>query len=261
MRRESPVYAFAFVAAVCAASALLVAAASVGLAERQREAQTRHVQMTVLLEVGGVLDGAGAGASRRDLFRERLRPRLVDLRSGAYVDDPAIDPLAHDARRARDDPTASREAPPNDAQVRRVPHRVAVYEVLDGGEPVRVLLPIDGQGLYGPMRGFIALERDGRTVAGLVFHDQGETPGLGGEVANPRWRALWPGRQATDEAGAVRIEVVKGRAGPPAQDPYRVDGLTGATITGRAVTDILAFWLGEHGFGPYLARLRASGAL
>jgi Na+-transporting NADH:ubiquinone oxidoreductase subunit C len=49
---------------------------------------------------------------------------------------------------------------------------------------------------------------------------------------------------------------VRGAAGPVATDPYRVDGLAGATITGRGVTEMLRFWLGEQGYGPYLERLR-----
>ena len=53
--------------------------------------------------------------------------------------------------------------------------------------------------------------------------------------------------------------MVKGAAGPAAEDPYRVDGLSGATLTSRGVTYLVQFWVGEHGFGPYLEKFRASG--
>ena len=54
----------------------------------------------------------------------------------------------------------------------------------------------------------------------------------------------------------IRITVIKGQAGPPAQDPYEVDGLAGATITAYGVSRLVRFWLGENGYGPYLEKLR-----
>ena len=74
---------------------------------------------------------------------------------------------------------------------------------------------------------------------------------------NPRWKALWPGRLAFDDDWNPAIEVVKGRAGSADEDPYRVDGLSGATITSRGVTHLLRFWLAENGYGPYLALYRS----
>ena len=55
-----------------------------------------------------------------------------------------------------------------------------------------------------------------------------------------------------------KIRVVKGAAGPVDEDPYQVDGLSGATITSRGVSDLVNFWLGENGFGPYLAQHRSA---
>ena len=106
---------------------------------------------------------------------------------------------------------------------------------------------------------FLALNPNARTIRGLTFYEHKETPGLGGEVDNPRWKALWPGRLATDENGVPKISVVKGRAGPVSEDPYHVDGLSGATITSNGVTNLMDFWLGENGFGPYLSKQRAGG--
>ena len=56
-----------------------------------------------------------------------------------------------------------------------------------------------------------------------------------------------------------KIGVLKGRAGPVSEDPYHVDGLSGATITSNGVTNLMHFWLGENGFGPYLSKQRAGG--
>jgi Na+-transporting NADH:ubiquinone oxidoreductase subunit C len=110
------------------------------------------------------------------------------------------------------------------------------------------------------MYGFLALDKDLATIRGLSFYKHGETPGLGGEVDNPVWKAKWPGRLAFGEAGTPDIHVIKGAAGPVESDPHRVDGLSGATITSNGVTHLLRFWLGENGFGPYLSKLRDAGS-
>ena len=102
--------------------------------------------------------------------------------------------------------------------------------------------------------------KDLQTIEGLVFYQHGETPGLGGEIDNPKWRALWKDRKAFDSAGEIEISVIKGQAGTPERDPHHVDGLSGATITARGVTHLLHFWLGQHGFQPYLAQLKNTPA-
>ena len=95
---------------------------------------------------------------------------------------------------------------------------------------------------------------------GIGFYEHGETPGLGGEVDNPGWKDKWSGKLAFDKAGAVRIEVMRGTVGSNTVDSqFKVDGLTGATFTSSGVTDMLRYWLGDHGFGPFLAKLRKQG--
>ena len=61
-------------------------------------------------------------------------------------------------------------------------------------------------------------------------------------------------------AGEPIIEVARAAAGPVAEDPHRVDGLAGATMTSRGVTNLLRFWLAENGFGAFLERLRGEAA-
>ena len=75
---------------------------------------------------------------------------------------------------------------------------------------------------------------------------------------DPEWRDQWQNKQVRDEAGRLRIAVGEGQVDPA--DPaalYRVDGLSGATRTGQGVTDLLRFWLGEDGFGPFLRRIQS----
>jgi len=111
------------------------------------------------------------------------------------------------------------------------------------------------------MYGFMALESDYQTVVGFGFYDQGETPGLGGEVDNPSWKALWKGKEVYNDQGEAVLGLAKGavdKADPAAK--FKVDGLSGATLTSRGVTNLVHYWLGNEGFGPFLANLRGEGA-
>ena len=114
----------------------------------------------------------------------------------------------------------------------------------------RYIFPIEGKGLWSTLYGFLAVNKDLNTVEGIIFYAHGETPGLGGEIENPRWTGLWPGKKVFDKDGSPAISVVKGQAKPG--DPYQVDGLSGATITARGVMHLVRFWMGDEGYGNYL---------
>jgi Na+-transporting NADH:ubiquinone oxidoreductase subunit C len=110
------------------------------------------------------------------------------------------------------------------------------------------------------MYGFIALGSDLTTIRGFGFYQHGETPGLGGEIENRSWLAKWPGKVVYDEKGAVKLSVIKGEVDPGVVDArHKVDGLSGATLTARGVSNLLAYWLGENGYQPFLDELRKSG--
>ena len=261
MRTDSTRYTIAFAAAVCVVCALLVAVSAVGLRDKQETNALLYRQKNVLLAAG--LVKPGAEVSDRELLailNANVKVRLVDLASGELVPEGKLDAHTYDQRRARNDPVQSRAAPPNAAQVQRLPNLGAVYLVASRGGVDQVVLPVEGVGMWGTLYGFLALDRDGNTVRGLTFYEQKETPGLGGEIANPTWQALWVGRKAYDAAWEPRLTVIKGHAGPAAQDPHRVDALSGATITSNGVARLMAFWLSNDGYGPFLARFRTGAA-
>lgn len=113
----------------------------------------------------------------------------------------------------------------------------------------RVILPVSGQGMWAPIRGYLALEPDLRTVAEISFHDIGDTPGIGDRIQDPEWRAQWRGKVAFNDAG----ETVLGTGNDPR---HRIDAVAGATITSTAATKLVRDALGAGGFGPFLDRLR-----
>jgi Na+-transporting NADH:ubiquinone oxidoreductase subunit C len=253
--QHSARYVILFALAVCGVCSIFVASSAVLLKDRQERNKALDIQKKVLAVAGLMTPNERiAGDEVRRRFEKNVRPEVIDLVSGERAED--VDPASFDPRSESKGAETSRPAAPNAAKVLRVPKRALVYRVVQDGRLRSIILPVEGKGLWSTLYGFLALNPDGRTIEGLTFYQHGETPGLGGEVDNPRWKALWKGRKAFDDRWQPAIAVKKGRAGPPDVDPYAVDGLSGATITSRGVTNLLAFWLGDEGFGPYLARLR-----
>jgi Na+-transporting NADH:ubiquinone oxidoreductase subunit C len=258
MRKPSALYTLGFAAAVCAVCSVLVSLAAVTLRPRQEENALLDRRKNVLVAAGLLESGEKADRDRIDeLFEQRIRPRLIERDSGAPAE--GIDPVEYDQRRAALDPERSTAAPPNPAEIRRVPRVLRVYEVLSEGEAGMYVLPVRGKGLWSTLYGYLALDRDTSTVRGIAFYEHGETPGLGGEIEKPDWQRRWRGREIFDDDWKPVIRVIKGAAGPPEEAPHRVDGLSGATLTADGVTALVRFWTGEDGFGPFLERVREKG--
>ena len=251
-------YIVGFAGGICVFCSIFVAGSAVALKDRQDVNAVVDKQTQVLKVAGLVKEGeAIAAAEVGKRFEENLVPRVVDLETGKYVED--ADAANFDMDAAMKDPATSEAAPANDAKVQRLPKQALVYELKgEGGKIDALILPVEGKGLWSTLKGYIALKPDTTTVAGLTFYSHAETPGLGGEVDNPKWKALWPGRKVFPgkDDWTPKLQAIKGQAGPAADDPYRVDGLSGATITSRGVTHLVQFWLGDEAFGPYLENMR-----
>lgn len=258
---HSTSYTLRFAFMVCVVCSVFVAGSAVLLRERQEANKLLDRQSKVLAIAG--ITSADESLGRDEIaarFEERILARLVNLETGRY--DASMDANTYDQRRALSDEGQSRRAPSNSAKVARLPHLAQVFHVMaEDGAVEMLILPISGKGLWSTLYGYLALDADATTVRGITFYEHGETPGLGGEVDNPRWKALWNNRLAFDETRTPRIEVIKGTAGPPDADPHHVDGLSGATITSRGVSHMLQLWLGPNGFGPYLEHHRKGGSI
>jgi Na+-transporting NADH:ubiquinone oxidoreductase subunit C len=256
-QRESTRYTILFATVVCVVCALLVSVAAVSLQPRQAAAARLYMEKNVLLAAGLLEPGSEVTAQEVNrIFDERIRVRLVDLATGELVAEDKMDARGYDQRKARGDPATSRVAPPNNAGIGRLPNLGVVYFIMKGDAVDQIVIAVEGLGMWGTIYGFLSLDRDTTTVRGLTYYDQKETPGLGGEIANPKWQALWRGRKGFDEQWNARITVIKGQAGAPEVDPLRVDGLSGATVTSNAITRLMQFWLSDNGYGKFLKRIR-----
>lgn len=235
---------------VCLVCAVIVSTAAVTLRPLQEENRAAFRQLNVLRAAGLYEPGMNVTTAF-----ERIERRIVEFDSGGYVDPPGgFDPV-----RAVRDPAQSRALSGDPAGIGRRPHYGEVFLARDEtGQLERVILPVHGYGLWSTMYAFLALEPDLKTVAGISFFEHGETPGLGGEIENPRWQEGWVGRRVRDERGRPVFRVDRGRTPEGAPDAeYRIDGLTGATITSQGVENMVRFWLGEEGYGTYLTRLES----
>ena len=235
---------------LCLVASMVVSAAAVALRPVQEENKLRDKRINVL-QVAGVYDENVPVAEAFAAFE----PHVLDLSTGEYTDQFEIETF--DALAASDDPAIVRALDEDPAGLGGTMQAYRMIYLLrdDAGEVDKVVLPIEGYGLWSTLYGFIALEENGNDIFGLQFYQHGETPGLGAEVDNPRWKALWNGKKLFTEDGKLAITVAK--SPPPEGTDFYVDALAGATLTSRGVDNLVRFWMGEAGYGTFLERLKA----
>ena len=258
----------AIAVALCLVCAVLVSFAAVALKPLQIDNKAADMKKNIL-DVAGLLE---EGANINTAFAQKIEAKIVDLETGAYVEN--INADEYDQRKAAKDPAQS-IAIPKDKDIAHICVKAKyakVFLVKDGGKLKSIILPMHGYGLWSTLYGFLSLEADGQTVQSINFYDQQETPGLGGEVVNPNWRALWKGKKVyaeSEQHSADKGSISEASVGEPALSlikgavdttrpgsQYQVDGLAGATLTSTGVTNLVRYWMGDEGFAPYLKKVR-----
>ena len=235
---------------LCAVCAIIVSSTAVGLHDLQEENKALDLKRNVLLAAGAIKPGESVDKQKIEEIFAGFTPKLVELGTGRVLEASPEELASFDLKRELKDPSAIVRIPPEKdiANIKIRAKRALIYERQDGS----VILPIYGLGLWSTMYGYLAVAPDRNTLQGLVYYEQGETPGLGGEVDNPIWRAQFPGKKIFDEHGKYQLEVLKGAGNR--LDAYKADGLSGATITTRGVNNMLEYWLGPDCFGPFLQK-------
>ncbi|WP_417691337.1 Na(+)-translocating NADH-quinone reductase subunit C [Roseibium sp.] len=234
---------------LCLFASMVVSIAAVSLRPIQEENKLRDKRINIL-QVAGVYDPSVDVAEAFEAFE----PQVLDLATGQFTDQ--FDPRTFDDRAASDNPEISHALTDDPASIGRQANFKTVYLLRDDSGAIdKVILPIHGYGLWSTLYGFIAVEEDGNEIYGLQFYEHAETPGLGAEVDNPRWKALWRGKKLRDDDGTLQITVAK--APPAAGKDFYVDALAGATLTSRGVDNLVNFWMGSEGYEPFLANLKA----
>lgn len=242
---------------LCVACSILVSTAAVVLKPMQDANKAIDRNKNILI-AAGLFDSAIHGNEDVESLFAQFTLRFVDIDEGRFLSNDELVPLGinpetFDPRNVRSDPRYSRQllAEEDLANIKRRVRYQIVYTVNAANGLDKIVVPVNGYGLWGIMYGFLALEGDANTVAGIGFYELKETPGLGAEITNPNWLSLWPGKTIYADDGTVALTVVRGRGGGESE----IDGLAGATLTSRGVENLIRYWLGDDGFGPLLKNL------
>lgn len=242
---------------LCLVCSVVVSGIHVLLRSTQENKREEFRQQSVLVAAGVWKEGSDPAK----LFAEKVETIQLQLTSGEPVEAKDKDPRFDLANALRDN-SLHRELETADdvAGLKKVENFTTIYQVkatTDDGNREIVVMPVRGKGLWSTLWGFVALDvtniergPENVTVAGLTYYQHGETPGLGGEVDNPKWKSMWPGKKVFSNDWEVLVEVSK-----TASTDYQVDALSGATLTSNGVSNMLEFWLGDGGFQPYLKSL------
>lgn len=234
---------------LCLFASMIVSVAAVSLRPVQEANKLKDKQLNIL-QVAGLYQ---PGQNVAEAF-QAFEPHVLDLNTGAFTDQ--FDAATFDDLAAAQDSELSRALDDDPAGIGRQARYRTVYLLRDSsGALDKVILPLHGYGLWSTLYGFIALEENGNDIFGLQFYQHGETPGLGAEVDNPRWKSQWNGKKLRDEAGDLQITVAKSQ--PAAGPDFYVDALAGATLTSRGVDNLVRFWMGDQGYARFLDALKA----
>ena len=231
---------------------VLVASTAIILQPIQQRNEDLYRQQ-IILDVAGLYE---PGTDIAALF-QNIETRMVELANGEYADSLSADDF--DAVAAAKTTTLGLTIPGNldMANIRQRARFSPVYIVRNNDAISQVILPVYGSGLWSTMYGFLSLGPDGSTIHGLRFYEHAETPGLGDQIDKPEWRNQWVNKKVFNGGDEPRIEVIRGFVNEDSDNAvYEIDGISGATLTGRGVTNLVRYWTGPHGFGPFLARFR-----
>ncbi|MCR5085204.1 MAG: Na(+)-translocating NADH-quinone reductase subunit C [Succinivibrionaceae bacterium] len=242
---------FVIITGFCLVCSVLVSSAVVVLDPFKAEAVANDRKVNILRVSGFEEQGKIA-----DVYAKHIDARLIKVASGEFADQglskEEVD--GYNFASLAKQPKTS-EAIPSDQDVAGLRNRSTLMPVYfshgDDGKVQRVILPFYGQALWSTAYGYMAVAPDGNSIQGITFYSHGETPGLGGEIDNPRWQALWVGKRFTDEQGAYKVRITKN----PSQKDFDVDSLSGATLTSRGVDNAVHYWFG-NAYRPFLDKLR-----
>lgn len=237
-----------FVAVVlCLFCSMVVSFTAVNLKSFQLANKARDKQINILQVAGLYYEGINVEQS----FKSSFEPMIVDIKEGIYSNE--FNPQDFDDLKAANDPKLSEALIDDPASIGRRTNYATIYLLKNKDQSIdKIILPIHGYGLWSTLYGFVALEEDGNEIFGLQFYQHAETPGLGGEVDNPKWKAQWAGKKIKNQEGKLMIQVSK----TPGSSDHHIDAIAGATLTSNGVHNLVRFWLGESGFNKFLINFK-----
>ena len=238
---------------VCLLCSLFVSFTAVSLRDQQNTNKLNDKRIKIL-EAANLYDDS---KSIEEQFRN-LEIRFLDFDTGnVFSEYKDFDLDNYDQLKSLRFPDQSKPVPA-DKDIAIIKNREnigKIYFSKKDNEIDKLILPIRGYGLWGTLYGYIAIENDFNTVVGIEFYEHKETPGLGGEVDNPNWKDIWVGKKIY-KTGDVQLQVIKGAVDQNMDDSiYMVDGLSGATLTSKGVSNMIQYWFSDSGYLKLLENL------
>lgn len=223
--RQSNLYIVIYAAIITIVCGGLLAFASQALKPRQEANIELERKSNILSTVMTVEKGMDITA----IYGTRIRELVIDF-NGNLVDKKASDIDVGSEYKKR----------PED---RLLP----VYEFLNASDPNKVesaVIPVFGFGLWNTIAGYVALESDFNTIKGVSYSHVGETPGLGARIATAEIQDRYKGKKIFQATTLVSVAMQKGEGMDYSQDPHKVDGMSGATLTAKGVNNMLKEYFG-----------------
>ena len=236
---------------LCLLCSAIISLIAIQLRSVQNENVVKDMQKKIVSSAGLELE---YGSVENAMMN--IKTIIVDLDQGKIVD---INPNSYElSKELREEGKYKFLSAENDiASIKKREKYSKVFIEYKDDKINTLILPVRGYGLWGILYGYLAIKSDFNTVAGLEFYEHKETPGLGAEIDNPKWKALWKGKKIYQENGEVSLKVIKGNVLASSDNiNYEVDGLSGATLTCNGVTNLIAYWMGSDGFLNFINNLR-----
>ena len=236
---------------LCLLCSAIISLIAIQLRSVQNENVVKDMQKKIVSSAGLQLE---YGSVENAMMN--IKTIVVDLDQGKIVD---INPNSYElSKELREEGKYKFLSAENDiASIKKREKYSKVFIEYKDDKINTLILPVRGYGLWGILYGYLAIKSDFNTVAGLEFYEHKETPGLGAEIDNPKWKALWKGKKIYQENGEVSLKVIKGNVLASSDNiNYEVDGLSGATLTCNGVTNLIAYWMGSDGFLNFINNLK-----
>lgn len=217
MNRNGNAYTFIYASVMV----IIVAAVLSFTAITLKPLQTTNVEIekkqNILASVNIIVSADEAEA----VYSERITDSYVINAQGEIVDG---DAFYIDLKKEHAKPLSQQQMP--------------VFEANIEGEGLKYIIPLRGSGLWGPIWGYVALNSDMNTVYGAIFDHQGETPGLGAEIATESFQDNFKGKNIFDAEGKF-ISLIVAKAGENAPQNHKVDAVSGGTITSKGLQEMM----------------------
>jgi Na+-transporting NADH:ubiquinone oxidoreductase subunit C len=218
MREDARTITFATI--VCVTCSLLLSGTAAMLKSRQDANVAFDVQRNIVKAFGVSIEGA-TRESIQSTFQQKIAGMVVDADTGKVVDGMKVDEITPEELAAKT--------------------KLPLYTWTEDGKVAKYAFPVSGKGLWSMLYGYLSLNADLETVAGISFYQHGETPGLGAEIEKDWFQTQFKGKHIYKDGKPLEFEVTKGDADklPEEQKMRTVDGISGATLTGKGVQKLI----------------------